>query len=161
MTIPIESYKFILTPILFAMIVNIVIYSFGLNKYATITKSKYNSKYGGVIGIIWMIIFGFIGYAYYLLYKESNKYFTIGTVSIILFLIFSLSYPIITNSFTQYIDILNMLSLFLAFILTIIVCNEYWKSTKSIKILIYMTPLLAWLLFVNIYFESYKILIKS
>ena len=160
MSIPIESYKFILIPIICAILVNMAIYGLGLNKYATITKSKYNFKYCGLIGIIWMIIFGFIGYAYYLLYKESNKYFTIGTISIILFLIFSLSYPIVTNRFTQLVDILNMISLFLAFMLTIIVCNEYWKSTKSIKILIYMTPLLAWLLFVNIYFESYKILIK-
>jgi tryptophan-rich sensory protein len=160
MSIPIESYKFILIPIICAILVNMTIYGLGLNKNVKKEYSKYSFKYGSVIGIIWMIIFGFIGYAYYLLYKESNKYFTIGTISIILFLIFSLSYPIVTNRFTQLVDILNMISLFLAFMLTIIVCNEYWKSTKSIKILIYMTPLLAWLLFVNIYFESYKILIK-
>lgn len=156
-----ESYKFILVPIIFAILVNMAIYRFRLNKNVTEQKSKYSFKYGGVIGIIWMIIFGFIGYAYYLLYKQSNKYFTTATISIILFFIFSLSYPIVTNRFTQLVDILNMISLFLAFILTIIVCNEYWRSTKSIKILIYMIPLLAWLLFVNIYFESYKILIKS
>jgi tryptophan-rich sensory protein len=160
MAISKESYKFILVPIIFAILVNIVIYKFRLNKNVPKEYSKYSFKYGSVIGIIWMIIFGFIGYAYYLLYKESNKYFTTATISIILFFIFSLSYPIVTNRFTQLVDILNMISLFLAFILTIIVCNEYWRSTKSIKILIYMLPLLAWLLFVNIYFESYKILIK-
>jgi tryptophan-rich sensory protein len=156
-----ESYKFILIPIIFAVIVNIIIYRFELNKSVVKKNPKYNFKYGYIIGIIWMIIFGFIGYAYYLLYKESNKYFTTGTISIILFLIFSLSYPIITNKYTQFVDILNVVSLFLSILLTIIVCNEYRKSTKSMKILIYMLPLLAWVLFVNIYFESYKTLLKS
>lgn len=148
-----ESYKFILTPIIFALLINIIIFSLKLNKNVNPKYSKY-SKYGYIIGIIWMIIFGFIGYVYYLLYKASNKYFTFGTISIIIYLIFALSYPFLTSGFTKLGNTLNILSLLFAFILTFIVGNEYWELRHSFKILYYLIPLLVWLLFVNIFLSS-------
>lgn len=161
--IPSESYKFILAPILLAIFINIILYAFGLSnrtsvKMSSTTLNNKFAKYGYLIGIIWTIIFGFIGYTYYLLYKESNKYFTPGTIAIILYLIFALSYPFATSRFTKLTDILNVISLLFAFILIIIVGNEYWIASKkkSLKIVFYLMPLLVWLLFVNITFESFS-----
>ncbi len=147
------SYKFILAPILLAIFVNIIIFVFGINNSSKNINNKF-SKYGYIIGIIWTIIFGFIGYTYYLLYKESNKYFTPGTITIILYIIFALSYPFITARFIKLTGILNIISLLFACILTIIVVNEYWMKKKSFKILFYLLPLLLWLLFVNIFYKS-------
>jgi tryptophan-rich sensory protein len=160
--IPYESYKFILAPILLAIIFNGILFSFKLSdKYKYPYSQNKSSKYGYLIGIIWTIIFGFIGYTYYLLYKESKNYFTPGTIAIILYLIFSLSYPFITFRFTQLTDILNIISLFIALFLMIIVGNEYWKSANSLRILFYLMPLLVWLLFVNIFFGSFSKIFSS
>ncbi len=147
------SYKFILAPILLAIFVNIIIFVFGINNSSKNINNKF-SKYGYIIGIIWTIIFGFIGYTYYLSYKESNKYFTPGTITIILYIIFALSYPFITARFIKLTGILNIISLLFACILTINVVNEYWMKKKSFKILFYLLPLLLWLLFVNIFYKS-------
>lgn len=158
-SIPHESYKFILAPILLAIFCNIILYALGWSNKKNVKPATENnkfSKYGYIIGIIWTIIFGFIGYTYYLLYKESNKYFTPATIAIILYLIFSLSYPFTTSRFTQFTDILNVISLLLACILIIIVGYEYWigSNKKSLKIVLYLMPLFLWLLFVNIIFGS-------
>jgi len=161
--IPTQSYKFILTPILLAVFFNIIFYAiraYNKTNVKMLSNSPNNkfTKYGYIIGIIWTIIFGFIGYTYYLLYKVSNKYFTPGTIAIILYLIFALSYPFTTSRFTKLTDILNVVSLLFACILTIIVGNEYWITSKkkSLNILFYLLPLLLWLLFVNVVFGSFS-----
>jgi len=158
--IPYESYKFILTPILLAIICNGILFSFRRTDNYPYSNNKF-SKYGYIIGIIWTIIFGFIGYTYYLLYKKSKSYFTPGTIAIILYLIFSLSYPFATSRFIKLTDILNVVSLFLALFIMIIVGNEYWKSANSLRILFYLMPLFTWLLFVNIFFGSFSKIFSS
>ena len=159
--IPPESYKFILAPILLAIFCNIILYALRWSNKKNVKPATENtkfSKYGYIIGIIWTIIFGFMGYTYYLLYKASNKYFTPATIAIILYLIFSLSYPFTTSRFMKFTDILNVISLLLACILIIIVGYEYWMGSnkKSLKIVLYLMPLFLWLLFVNITFGSFS-----
>lgn len=159
-SIPTESYKFILAPILLTIICNIIIFSFKINNNYTSLQNKF-SKYGYIVGIVWTIIFGLIGYTYYLLYKESKSYFTSGTIAIIIYLIFAISYPFITSRFIELIDILNVVSFVLVLFLIIIVGNEYWKSTKSLRILFYLMPLFVWILFVNILLGSFSKIFRS
>ena len=62
----------ILIPVITAIIMNGIIYMFGINKQDN--KSIINPLLppGYIIGSIWIIIFGLLGYVHYLLYKLKN-----------------------------------------------------------------------------------------
>lgn len=100
---------------------------------------------GYIIGLIWIIIFGFLGYAYYLLINK-NKTYNLGSISIIILWIFCLLYPFLTNGFSnKYISIiLNILTLFFSLIVGLIVFLE------SKYIFLYLLPLIFWAIYVNI-----------
>ena len=92
---------------------------------------------------MWIILFGFLGYAHYLLYKLDNG-ISIASMSLILFIIFSLAYPFFTKGFTESVNLLNVISLILAFILSLIII------IRSQYIFLYIIPLLLWVSYVNI-----------
>jgi len=136
----------VLVPVLLALSINSVIYLFGINK---ISEQKENSIYfklfppGYVIGIIWTIIFSLLGYAHYLLYKLNNR-INVGSVSIVLVIIFCLLYPFITSLQFKYGLLLNLITLIISFVLGIIIILE------SKYIFLYVIPLIVWASYVNI-----------
>jgi len=134
---------YILFPILLTIILNLFIFIFKLNKNP-IKINPYLPP-GYIIGLIWIIIFGFLGYAYYLLINK-NKTYNLGSMSIIILWIFCLLYPFLTNGFSnKYIStILNILTLFFSLIVGLIVFLE------SKYIFLYLLPLIFWATYVNI-----------
>jgi tryptophan-rich sensory protein len=134
---------YILFPIILGIIINIIIFVFKLN------KNKYTVNPllppGYVIGLIWTIIFGLLGYTFYLLLKKNNK-LDLSCYAIIFILIFCLLYPFLTNGFSNknISIILNLLTLLIAIIGTIIVFNQ------SKYISLFMIPLIIWATYVNI-----------
>jgi tryptophan-rich sensory protein len=129
---------YILFPILLALLANLIIFSLNINK-----KPKYNTYIpnGIIVGIIWIILFGLLGYLYYLV---QNKNLKLSQISIIILFIFCLSYPFITRFKKDISRTLNIIAFILTMITTIII-NE--QMTTAV---IYIIPLLTWSLYVAI-----------
>ena len=136
----------VLIPVLLALSMNSFIYLFGINKK---DEQKQNNQYfkllppGYVIGIVWTIIFGLLGYAHYLMYKLKDR-ISIGSVSIVLVIIFCLLYPVITLLKFKYGLLLNLITLIISFVLGIIIILE------SKYIFLYIIPFIVWASYVNI-----------
>tara|TARA_B110000444_G_scaffold46863_1_gene42693 strand:+ start:735 stop:1139 length:405 start_codon:yes stop_codon:yes gene_type:complete len=127
-------YIHILVPIILAIVLNFYIYTQGWNN-----DNEKNSKLppGYIIGSIWIIILGLLGYTHFLLYPSVYSWFIVLTI------LYCLSYPFLTsglqNTDNNYF---NLIALLLAIIVTIIM---YYKSN-----IIYAIPFLLWTFYVNI-----------
>lgn len=139
----------VLIPVLLALSINSFIYLFGVNKKYEQNKEIKDNQYskllppGYVIGIIWTIIFGLLGYAHYLMYKLNDR-INIGSVSIVLVIIFCLLYPIITSLKFKYGLLLNLITLIISFVLGFIIILQ------SKYIFLYIIPLIVFTSYVNI-----------
>ena len=135
-------YLNILIPILLAIIVNGIVYMFGFNKNSE--KNNILLPPGYIIGVIWIVIFGMLGYVHYLIYKLTNKVTFLSTL-IIIFIIFCSIYPFLTNGLNEKKSVLlNTITLIFAFSLSLLII------TKSIYIFMFLIPLLLWICYVNI-----------
>jgi tryptophan-rich sensory protein len=137
------SLVYILIPIILSFIINILIFR---KKNKNLIKSR-NLKYlppGSVIGTVWIILLGLLGYIYSLL-ENKNKSMDTQKILLILLTLFCLLYPILTaNSTLRFSKNYNYLTLI--FVLTV----YYSIYTKYPKISYYLIPLLCWVLYVNI-----------
>jgi tryptophan-rich sensory protein len=150
-----EQIYHIMIPIILALLTNGIIYFIGLNKENKENKEnkdkdnkdkdiqKYLPK-GYIVGIIWIIIFGLLGYAHYLIFTKNEKRITFSSLSIIFVLIYCLLYPFITKFNFKSGLLLNIISLILAFTLGIIIILE------SKFIFLFIIPLIVWSSYVNI-----------
>ena len=131
----------ILIPVLCAMVMNGFIYTDGKNKYRLTELSFLPPGY--MIGIIWTILFALLGYVHFLLYniRQETNY---GSISVVFFIIFSLTYPVIQAINQKYAYLFNLISLILSFMVGYIV------MMYSKNIFLYMIPLLIWLSYVNL-----------
>ena len=130
---------FILIPIIASIIINGIIYGLKLNTKTTI---KYLPP-GYIIGIVWTFILGLLGYSNYLLYNLEKK-INFGNIGVVLLILFCLAYPLITGFKEKYIELCNLISLILAFTVSLIVI------LYSKYIFLYTIPILIWLSYVNI-----------
>jgi hypothetical protein len=104
---------------------------------------EYISRENMILGI-WMILIGFLGYAYYLALNN------ISSISILLLIIYSLSYPFITmNKSNIEIESLNIIYIIITYFIFLLVLSENSKAA------IYILPLLLWIIyiFITIYIE--------
>lgn len=127
-------YIHILVPIILAIVLNFYIYTQGWNN-----DNEKNSKLppGYIIGSIWIIILGLLGYIHFLLYPSVYSWFIVLTI------LYCLSYPFLTSGLQNTDNnIYNVIALILAIIVTIIM---YYKSN-----IIYAIPFLLWTFYVNI-----------
>jgi tryptophan-rich sensory protein len=138
----------ILIPVLAAIIMNGIIYTFGINKYSEKTEKNKINPYippGYIVGSIWVIILGLLGYLHYLIYKKYEA-ITFTSLLIIFVILFCISYPLITGLKVKTGLLFNLITLILAFILALFVISE------SKIMFIYLIPLLVWASYVNIAF---------
>lgn len=136
----------IVIPIVLAIIINALMYSFKKDyKSQDYVKNKLLPP-GYVIGIIWIIILGLLGYSHYLLVSQNNKV-TVSSVMIVILVIFCLMYPFMTGGLKKKysnIHILNLITLIFAFIVAL---NVILQNRIAFY---YMIPLLLWAIYVNI-----------
>ena len=132
----------IFIPVLVALIMNGIIYIFKLNKDNKELENYFIPK-GYIIGIIWTLIFALLGYVHYLLYTIDNK-INIGSISVIILMLLYLLYPLIIAFKKKYFKLVNLISLILGYIVSLIILGY------SKYIFIYMIPLLVWISYVNV-----------
>jgi tryptophan-rich sensory protein len=145
-------YFYILIPICLAVIINTFMYSNyskNTNKELT-TETSTNNSYlppGYVIGIVWTILLGLMGYVYALLEKKSskNKSYGLQKLAIIFLILFCLCYPIFTrNTSLRFSKNYNYATL-------LVVCIVYGIIYQvSFQIAYYLIPLLCWVFYVNL-----------
>jgi len=136
-------WQHIFAPVLLAAISNGLIYGFGVNR----NQDKRNPYLppGYVIGSIWMVLFGFLGYAHYLLYRVNQRS-TRASLAIVGLFLFCLAYPLFTGLRAKSGLLLNLATLILAFVVSMLVLVE------SARVVVWLIPLLAWATFVNVVF---------
>jgi hypothetical protein len=130
-----SKYQEIFFPISLAIIANLLIYTLG------IVPSQPKNKMippGYIVGSIWMVLFGLLGYIHHRLAKYSSY----ASISIYVFIGYSLSYPFFTR--LENTDIYNKMAWVLAFLCSLLL---YYENRVLIP---YILPLLAWVTYVNI-----------
>jgi len=141
----IENYIYliyIIIPIFLACIVNLYIFKNDL--YKNNNKRNEYLPQGYIIGIIWTILLGLLGYVYYLTYGNGS----ILSCVIVFTIVYCLLYPLLTSKLDNHETIkYNLLSLLLAFILFILIILKYKQKNM---IFIYVLPLLFWNIYVCI-----------
>ena len=137
------SLVYILIPIILSFIINILIFKKKNKNLIKPKKLKYLPP-GSVIGTVWIILLGLLGYIYSLI-DNKDKSLNTQKILLILLTIFCLSYSVLTaNSTLRFSKNYNYLTLI--FVLTV----YYSIYTKYPKISYYLIPLLCWVLYVNI-----------
>ena len=120
-----------------AIMTNIIIYN---KQIAKIQKSKYIPP-GYIVGTIWVLLFGLLGYVIYRL----HNYTSVASISIYIFVLFSVLYPFITKlSPGSFSDMFNKIALGLAYMVCYLVYSEIPELA------IYLLPLFSWITYVNI-----------
>jgi tryptophan-rich sensory protein len=133
----------ILIPIILGIIMNAIIYIFKLNK-----KEESTIKWippGYIIGIIWIILLGLLGYIHYLLY-DLTKNINIAMVFVLILITYCISYPLITQLKENKLIFYNMIGLILSY-LTGFIIIFYSKY-----IFLFLVPLLLWITYINLIF---------
>jgi len=128
---------YILVPIILATLLNVLIFT---KRWNTIQR-KYLPP-GWVIGIIWTIILGTLGYLLYLSKQHKVTYFAIAGL-----IVFILAYPFLTNKFVENTKLLDTITLILSVLVAVMLFFQK-------GMVLYMLPLLTWVLFVK-YTDSY------
>ena len=147
-----NSFFYILIPICLAIIINVFMYSNypkNSSEEQTIKHSASTSYLppGYVIGIVWIILLGLMGYVYALLEQKSSKNTSYGLqkISIIFLILFCLGYPIFTrNSSLRFSKNYNYATLFVVCIVYAII------NQASYQIAYYLISLLCWVFYVNL-----------
>lgn len=143
-------YISIFLPVVIAIAINAWIY---LNDKHHQSQSQSNTNNnnmlppGAVIGVVWIILLGMLGYVQYI----TSGYSMMASLAVITLIILCLLYPIITR-LRQNMDIYNRVALIYAFMVAIMVvltapCRKCVREPGAIW---YMIPLLAWLSYVNL-----------
>jgi tryptophan-rich sensory protein len=126
-----------------AVIVNGIIYLIGWKNMYRGCRGKLIPP-GWIIAIIWTVLFGFFGYAHYLVFKKNNQRWTVANIAIIVVAVFCLSYTWIIYMFPAFTKFMNVLSLIVAFVLGILVFNENEEAFW------WLLPFIAWSAYVNL-----------
>lgn len=145
-----EAWFYILLFAAITVLFNILYYFIGIYGHGKHGVYKYN-KYlppGFMIGFVWIIIFGSLGYSWYLSYigdpsllysEEFPRKWSQSTILIIIVAVYCLAYPLLTMYLPErYTQILNLIALFMAYSLGIVVIQEYVAAFW------YVLPLIVW-----------------
>ena len=152
-----SAWSVILLFALVCLAVNIFMYLigwYGYGKRGMYARNRYLPP-GFLIGFVWIGIFATLGYAFYLAYTGDPNVNATGKVMnpkkwnracylIVVVAVYCLAYPILTMFVPEkYIPLLNLIALFMAAALSIVVMSEclaaFW----------YTLPLLVWTAYVN------------
>ena len=140
-----------------AIVINFVSYYFGAWKSGSITSSEaglarpwklYQNKLippGFVIGLVWVFIFGMLGYCFYKLTDKNGGVVSFAGIAILIYGVFALAYPLLTyGTREKNANVVNYIAVVGALVLGIIVIEE---DTGSFYFLL---PLLLWVSYIGL-----------
>lgn len=130
-----SKYQEIFFPISLAIVVNLLIYTFDL------VPSQPPNKMippGYIVGSIWTVLFGLLGYIHYRL----GNYSSYASICIYVFIGYSLLYPFLTR--LENTNMYNKIAWVLASLCSLLI---YYENHRLIP---YIIPLFAWVTYVNI-----------
>lgn len=130
---------YICAPIFLALAVNAIIYLYGWTSNSTTPEKKVNIlPPGWVIGMIWTIILGLLGFV---MYEIRNM--MVPMLSVAFLILFCVFYPFYTNGLQQKIGyIMNFVTFIVVMIVSIIVISYHAKA------FVFMIPLVLWTTYV-------------
>ena len=115
-----------------------------IHKKGIVNNNTKMSNYippGYIVGIIWVLLFGLLGYVIYRLHNYTSN----ASIAIYIFILFSVLYPFITKlSVSSLSDICNKIALLLAYTVCYLVYRE------NHRLAIYLLPLFFWITYINI-----------
>ena len=139
-------YVYILTPVLLAIILNIIIFKKNWNNSKSTAPGNSQNRQmlptGIIIGLIWVILLGILGNA---LFRATS---TVSTWAITALIAMCLLYPVLTR-LNDNIHLFNRIVLIIAFTVAIIVQKDHCKGTTR-SLVWYLVPVIAWLSYINI-----------
>ena len=147
-----------------AVVINFVSYYFGAWKSGSITSSEaglaaqgfqsmkpwklYQNKLippGFVIGLVWVFIFGMLGYCFYKLTDKNDGTVSFGGIAILIYGVFALAYPFLTyGTREKNANVINYIAVVGALVLGIIVIEE------DVGSFYFLLPLLLWVSYVGL-----------
>ena len=132
-------YLSILIPVIFLMSINFYMkYNNILLEDGDSSDILGESREYIILGI-WAILIGFLGYSYYLM--RNN----ISSVAIIIIIIYTLIYPLITlGKNRNQIEFLNIIYILITYIIFLLVLSENSNAA------LYILPLLLWIVYIFI-----------
>ena len=138
-------YLHVAAPVAAAALMN----GFLFSQRLSIAKKANPNPYippGPIVGGIWFILLGILGYIHFCLYQKGGYKFTTGCITIICFVLYCLAYPVITSLSPNpnIFFILNLAALWFALITSLRIIEE------DASLMIYTIPLLVWTSYVNI-----------
>lgn len=131
---------YILSPIILAILINGVIFTSGWSMNRDPSYSKLPP--GWVVGTVWTIILGFLGYVSYLVRNDL-----IALILILTLIFLCLTYPFYTQGLAD-MSVMRVAN-FSILLYSIFVTFMIFIRVNS-KNSLYIIPLLAWLIFVNV-----------
>ena len=126
----------IFIPIILACVINFYIYTMGWNNNNNNTEGL---PPGYVIGTIWIVILGLLGYIHFLMYPSIQSWIIVFAIS------YCLAYPFLTSGLK---DTNSKIYNIIALIIAIIVFISVFYKNKLTSLLSF--PFLVWTLYVNI-----------
>ena len=136
-------YTHIAVPVLGAVAMNASIFSQKLR--ISKTRNPYIPP-GGIVGLIWMILFALLGYVHYRLYMQNGQKLSTGCIILIVFWLYSLAYPILT-SFSGNPSVYFALNLGAFFFALAILMQVQQENSDLVP---WTFPLLLWTGYVNL-----------
>src|SRR3990167_4336593 len=129
-----QAYLYVLIPIVIAIILNLII--FGLKWPSNSTNNRFLPP-GWLIGVIWVIVLGFLGYALYLTTKARDN---VSSVFIVILMLICLAYPFYTRGLTTgtAAKVGDVATLVIGFAVTVVV------ALRTPQAVPYLIPLLVW-----------------
>jgi tryptophan-rich sensory protein len=134
-------YVHVLAPVLAAGLVNALTFS------RKLAITKYRNPLippGPIVGLVWLILLGLLGYVHFKLYTQTGV--SEATVTIVFFILYCLAYPTLISLSTNpnVMIFLNVVALGFALLVTVRVFAE------DSSLVPYLLPLLTWTSYVNI-----------
>jgi len=144
-----SAFVQILLFVVAALVVNGFVYYYGWAKTGSSPVWKlYQNRLtppGFIIAFLWVAIFGFLGYAHYLLIKNNDGNITVGSMAIIVLGVFCLLYPVFTwRDRERNANVVNYLAVILVFVTSVIVINEYTTAFY------YLLPIIIWSMYIGL-----------
>ncbi len=129
-------------PVALAIALNIIIFSLRWNQRDKADEREKNPLIppGPVVGSVWLVILGLLGYARYVS-RESP----VASWALVTIIVVCLGYPLYTLGFkAKAARIANLITLLIAFVVAMLVVRESTRAALCVA------PLLLWTSYVNI-----------